>query len=526
MKSTFIPRDPKVILLSLLAIMVSPAAAPASEVSLPLTVGPTRQLFLDDHLIERAENLRRIIHPARKFAGNPVLWDDGAGGDVTYGTVIPEDGRYRMWYARGRMVCYAESPDGNRYSKPVLDLARIDGQKTNVLFAADRRNIGKQAELKYEGPEIPDFSQFSGVTRTRETDPAKRYIMGFISIAPNYSGPRETPFHPGQRRAFGVAASADGLNWKLVNSWATDTFVDGPTYWLWDPKRDRYVQYGRTKLIAPEVTTAWGLKGLPKVPLAPDWHAYLKSTVWGRAVARAESPDLITWDILDAGKSPVVLTADALDPPGTEMYAMQVFAYEGLYIGLIKVWRRMMDALGPFEIQLAVSRDGYKFERVGDRSPLISEGGIGEWDRFNVSTFMNDPIVAGDELQLYYSAQAARHSPYRGKDSGPMGAGAGYASVKRDRFVSLSASHDGGTLQTKPVRLTGRTLRLNGKSDRGSIVVEVLDSAGQVQARSKPWRADSLDGAVEWETGSLPLNQPVVLRLQVTNAHLFALWSS
>ena len=506
---------------ALLSASLSPAATPVE-----IELGAHRQLFLDDHLIDRADNLRRVVHPARKFAGNPVLWDTGAGGDVTYGSVIPEDGKFRMWYARGRMVSYAESTDGNRFSKPALDLVRIDGQKTNVLFSSDRRNIGKQSELKYEGLEMVDFSQLSGVTRTRETDPAKRYLMGFISIQPQYSGPRETPFHPKERRGFGVAASPDGLRWTLVNSWATETFIDGPTYWLFDPQRGRYVQYGRTKLIAPEVAKAWGLNGLPTVPVSPEWHEYLRRTVWGRAVSRAESNDLITWDILDVGKSPVVLTADAQDPPGAEMYAMQVFAYEGLYIGLIKVWRRLMEAAGPFEIQLAVSRDGYKFERVGDRSALISEGGIGEWDRFNTSTFMNDPIVLGDEMRIYFSAQAARHSPYRGKDLGEPGAGVGYATVKRDRFVSLATSYDGGTLQTKLLRFSGRNLKLNAKADFGSIVVEVLDRAGQVRARSKPWRADSLDGAVEWESGSLPANEAVVLRLHLKNAHLFALWFS
>jgi len=107
-----------------------------------------------------------------------------------------------------------------------------------------------------------------------------------------------------------------------------------------------------------------------------------------------------------------------------------------------------------------------------------------------------------------------------------MGAGVGFASIKRDRFVSLTASFDGGTLVTRPLHVAGRTLRLNAKADYGSIVVEVLDAAGQVRAKSKPWRQDSLNGAVEWETGTLPTNEPVTLRLQLSNAHLFALWSS
>ena len=498
----------------------------APAVSAPLPLGATRELFLDDHLIGQTVNLSRITHEARKHPGNPVVWDDAAGGDVTYGSVLQDDGRFRMWYARGRMVAYAESHDGLHWNKPVLDIARVDGERTNVLMASQRRNIGNERNMKYEGPEIVDFSQLSGVMRSRSADPARRYLMGFITIEANYSGPRPSPHHPKERRGFGVAASPDGLRWTLVDRWATDAFIDGPTYWLLDPKRDRYVHYGRALVVTPEATKAWGLTGMPTVPMTPSQHADAKRQGRGRAVCRGESPDLISWDYMDAGSAPVVLTHDPFDPPGTEMYAMQVFYYEGLYIGMIKVWQGGPEYSGPFETQLAVSRDGIRFQRVGFRTPFIREGGVGRWDRFNVSTFMNDPIVVGDDLRIFYSAQLHRHAPYRGPDTTrQMGAGVGFASIKRDRFVSLAASFDGGTLTTKPVRVTGRTLRLNAEADYGSIVVEVLDPTGQVRAKSKSWRQNSLDSAVEWETGTLPVNEPVTLRFQLSNAHLFAVWS-
>ncbi len=39
----------------------------------PITVGATRQLFLDDHLIASQQNVSRQIHPARKHPADPVL---------------------------------------------------------------------------------------------------------------------------------------------------------------------------------------------------------------------------------------------------------------------------------------------------------------------------------------------------------------------------------------------------------------------------------------------------------------------
>ena len=106
------------------------------------------------------------------------------------------------------------------------------------------------------------------------------------------------------------------------------------------------------------------------------------------------------------------------------------------------------------DVQLAVSRDGVHFERVGDRAPFIPCGGVGQWNRFNNAIADNRPIEMSDELWFYYSGRTYRHNPYKGTDSGdeinPLGA-IGVASIKRDRFVSLSASFDGGTIVTKPV---------------------------------------------------------------------------
>jgi hypothetical protein len=31
-----------------------------------------RQLFIDDHIIHSAANLRRVIHPVQKYADNPI----------------------------------------------------------------------------------------------------------------------------------------------------------------------------------------------------------------------------------------------------------------------------------------------------------------------------------------------------------------------------------------------------------------------------------------------------------------------
>ncbi|MBN2270034.1 MAG: hypothetical protein JXN61_05435 [Sedimentisphaerales bacterium] len=473
-----------------------------------ITVGRQKQLFLDDYLIESSTNIERRIHPAEKFDGNPVLWPCESWEPelaTLYGSVIRDEGKFRMWYKSGMGVGYAESGDGIKWGKPQLDLVKVDGQKTNLLFVKRE---------KFKGPEsFPTFWELFGVHKDeKDPDPERRYKMGFLSIIRPYKGPRRDPFHPTDRRGLGLAGSGDGIHWKLINEYATEAICDGATHWLFDASRRKYVLYGRTKKTLPEVESAWSKY---------DWYEQYHS---GRAVARLESVDFLNWNFTEPASAPVVLTADIADEPGTEIYSMMVFPYESLYIGLVQVFHARPETCY-LDVQLAVSHDGLSFTRVGDRTPFIPVGPIGSWDRFNQSLANNPPILVGDKLRFYYGGRTYRHSPYKGKDTGPASGGIGFASIKPDRFVSLQASFDGGRILTKPLTFVGSDLHINAESDFGEILVEVLDLAGNTIATSKPVQDDGLDIAVDWQRGSLKsLKAPVVLRFTLKNACLFALW--
>ncbi len=473
-----------------------------------ITVGRQKQLFLDDYLIESRTNIKRVIHPAQKYEGNPVLWATEPWEpelNVLYGSVIQDEGKYKMWYKSGMGVGYEESNDGIKWVKPRLDLVMIDGQKTNLLFLKRE---------KFKGPEIlPTFWEPFGVHKDEEEpDPSRRYKMGFLSIIRPYKGPRRDPFHPTDRRGLGIAGSPDGIHWKLIDAFATEAICDGDTHWMFDEARKKYVLYGRTKKTLPEVESAWSKY---------DWYKQYHS---GRAVARLESGDFLKWDFTDPATAPVVLTADIEDEPGTEIYSMKVFPYESVYIGLVQVFHARPETCY-LDVQLAVSHDSINFTRVADRSPFIPVGPVGSWDRFNQSLANNSPILVGDELRFYYGGRTYRHGPYKGEDTGPKGGGIGFVTVKKDRFVSLEASYDGGEILTKPLILIGSNLHINAKSDFGEILIEVLDLAGNNIARSKTIRNDSLDILVDWKRGSLKdVKSPVVLRFTLRNACIFAVW--
>jgi hypothetical protein len=452
--------------------------------------------------------VERSIHPARKFEGNPVLWprEEWEGKvALVYGSVIREGGKYRMWYHSGPGVSYAESDDGIHWRRPGLGIVEVDRHPTNVV-------INRHA-AEGEPGHIPYYYELFGVTcDDRDPNASRRYKMGFLSIQREYSGPREDPFHRGSRRGLGVATSPDGIHWTLVDSWASEAICDGGTHWMFDPARKTFVLYGRTKHISPDVAKAWA---------DDEW---VQRHHWGRAVARIESPDFVNWNTTEPAAAPVVMAADVHDPPGTEIYSMSVFPYESVYIGLVQVFHNRPGECY-LDVQLAVSHDSFEFTRVGDRSPFIPVGNIGTWDRFNNSIANNPPIAVGDELRFYYSGRTYRHSPYEGPDRGESGGGIGFATIQRDRFVSLCASFDGGTITTKPLALAGSTLHLNVKSDFGTIVVRVNDARGKLVAESRPIRQDRLDIPVEWAEGDLSdATGPVVLEIELANAHLYALW--
>ena len=490
--------------LVLLALFPTTLCAVAADSAIVLDA--RRQLFLDDYLIASLTRVKRTVEPARKFQGNPVLWPTEKWEEtraLLYGSILRDDGKFRMWYLSGHSVAYAESDDGIHWTKPRLDLTLVGGERSNVLFA--KKNI-------YDGPDaFPFFHELFGVHRDdRTSDPSRRYIMGFLDIDWKYNGPDGLPWRKTQRRGLGVAGSPDGIHWKLIDNWATSALVDGATHWMFDSTRGRYILYGRTLNSSSEVVATW------------QTNTWFKQWYSGRAVARVESADFLKWDFTRPGSAPIVLSADLQDKPGTEIYSMKVFPYEGIYIGLVQVFHATPDD-ATIDIQLAVSRDTIHFTRVGDRGLFLPVGPIGSWDRFNLSLANNDPIVAGDELRFYYSGRLYRHTPYSGPDKGVEKSGIGFATIQRDRFVALEASFDGGEILTKPVKLNG-TLHLNAKSDFGEIIVEVLDTSGKLLVRSKPVQRDALDLPVEWSSAFAPPADPVTLRIKLTNARLFALW--
>src|SRR4051794_8305578 len=99
-------------------------------------------LFLDYRDYERVEGFTRLLEPARKFAGNPVMrperpWEGNRL--YLYGTVAYDAEReeFQLWYTTlgaGTRGCYAVSRDGIAWERPELDVVAWEEGRSNILW--------------------------------------------------------------------------------------------------------------------------------------------------------------------------------------------------------------------------------------------------------------------------------------------------------------------------------------------------------------------------------------------------------
>ena len=174
------------------------------------------------------------------------------------------------------------------------------------------------------------------------------------------------------------------------------------------------------------------------------------------------------------------------------------------------------------------SRDGVNFKRWND---AFIPPGPERPDTWNYSHLgmASQPVETASDLP-----GAARELSFFGKESGWTGTSCTLRrfTLRLDGFVSISAPMSGGELVTRPLRFTGKRLRLNfATSAVGSIRVELQRPDGTpVKGYSledcHEVYGDTLDRQVVWKSGNslASLNgQAIRLRFVLKSADLYAL---
>ncbi len=476
-----------------------------------LDIGSRRELFLDNHLIDRMEGEAslRLHHP---MARERVLvhdqpWEGSGSG---YHSVFQDGDLYRMYYKawhleptqgklnskrHPRYCCYAESDDGVRWRKPELGLHEFQGsKKNNIAIASGSRgplnvDAGHPAVFEDTNPNAAPGARYKAILRS--SDP--KALLPF--------------------------KSADGIHWSPMTDepmLAKLGAFDSQNLAFWDPTIGKYRAY---------------------------WRIFKEGI---RDIRTATSDDLVNWS------NPVDLVYG--DSPAEHLYTNQVKPYHRaphILIGfptryIDRGWSDSMKALPQLqhrelrassverygtaitEALLMASRDGLKFKRWNEAflRPGIERTDTWHYGHQYIAWHLvetrSDLTGAPNELSLY-----AVESYWTGKGSALR-----RYTLRLDGFVSLHAPMGGGEVITPPLKFSGSQLTLNfATSAAGSVRIELQDSTGKPidgfsLADCPDHFGDTIERPVTWKNGgdlSSLRGKSTRLRIQLRDADLYSI---
>ena len=414
---------PAAFVLALLGCCLGAAGASAAPAS-------RKYLLLDDRVVERVDNVRLRVGTVTKHPANPLFkedrpWEvrfDNVYVNVTYDEATR---RYQLWYSpfivdeltTGTPV--PKRPEVRYHSTPTREMGLCYATSSDgIHWDKPALNL-----IDFNGSKANNLvvrcSHGGGVLRDgQEKDPARRYkLFGGQQI-------------PGQKRQFQVAFSPDGIHWAepLI---CPEVGVDGDTHnnAIWAPELGKYVG----------ITRRW---------LAGE-----------RLVMRTESTDFTRWS----------RAVEVMRGTGeNQTYAMPIFPYAGVYLGLVMVINTRTDLV---QCELAWSPDTVLWQRIDPGHALIPNSPTpGDYDSGCVYAGVT-PVIRGDEIQLYYGASNAPHTTWR---DGFLA----LATLPADRFAGYVAEQAEGTILTQPLVLAGKELLVNADASGGEFAVEILDANG------------------------------------------------
>ena len=467
---------------ALLALMLAPSAAlqagerpadakvePPSDVTRESLAVSDGHLLLDSRVIADVQNARLTLGAVEKHAANPLMGEDKPWEvrfDNLYANVLydPADRLYKCWYSpfivdRSSKGMTLKQRNSTPYRPP-------SGREMGVCYAVSRDG------LKWEKPEL-NLVAFEGskannlvlrgphgagiLMDTHDPNPQRRYKMF---------------------RAEDMRFSADGLHWCApASSSGISSKSDTHNNMLRIGKPDRYVGFVR-----------------------------LWESGWGRGqriVGRTESVDLKQW-----AKAVEVLRCD----PQNQAYAMPVFRYADVYLGLVAVFRTKEDRV---HAELAWSPDTVTWHRIQPGTPFIGNSpNEGDYDWGCIYPAVS-PVVLKNEIRIYYGGSNGKHTSWR------------------DGFLCLASLRPDGWAgyepkdTTAPAIITTRPLVC-----RGAILWITCDvqRGGQVKATTLDESGGVADGTIITATStraragqlSKCRNRPVTLRLEITNAKVYS----
>jgi hypothetical protein len=363
--------------------------------------------------------------------------------DNMYANVIfdTDESLFKLWYNPFIVdKCTTSTPVDERSSVQY----RPDQEEMGICYA------GSDDGVAWQKPDL-GLVEFDGNTRNN-------LVMRRMHGAGIY----HDVFDPDPARRYkafmqnGSAVSPDGFHWTTSECPDVEAMGDTHNNAFWDERTGRYV--GITRL----------------------WDS------GQRIVGRTESVDYVHWT-----KAAEVMRHHP-DESHRQTYAMPVFPYGGVYLGILMLLDTTTDTV---DCELAWSPDTVEWERISPGTPLIPRGPVGSFD-WGCVYGAAYPIEHDGELLLYYGGSDGQHTGWR---KGALG----LARLRPDGFAGLR-SVDGttGEVVTCPVSCSGESLVVTTDAAQGSLGVEVLEADGGEMVDGLNVSEDVTDHRVVWRSGS------------------------
>ncbi len=458
-------------------VPIEPSPSPARG-----TIVLQKHLLLDDRVIDRTENVRLTPGRVTKDPCRPLFQEDRPWEprfDNLYANVLHDEGEglYKCWYSpfiidERTTGVPRDQRSGRNYIK-----VTPNHREMGVCYAVSSDGItwekpdlglvefngSKANNLVLRGP------HGAGVFRdARDQNSARRYKMFTKS---------------GEPGDMAVAFSADGLRWsRLASCPEIGSAGDTHNNAFWAAELGKFVG----------ITRMWSKQD-------------------GRLVGRCESEDFLKWtkavDVMHR------LPAD----PHRQTYAMPVFRYANVYLGLVMLLDTKTDLV---DCELAWSPDTVRWERVCPGTPMIPRGAASSYDSGCIYAAAC-PIVRPGEIRLYYGGSNGPHTTWRD----------GFfclARLRPDGFAGYEPSRPetAGTVITAPILCTGKQLVVSADAEGGSLRVGIEGDDGLSVERSQPITTNVTDAGLRWQGGrdlSPWVGRTVRVRLELKAAKAYAL---
>ncbi len=191
----------------------------------PVSIGSRLEPFVDDFLIERMDGASLVLHEP-SFREAVFTFDRPWEGNVsTYVTVFRDGPGVRMYYRGANFdpstqktgpesICFAESPDGIRWTRPDLGLFEFEGSKANNIV--------------WTGPGSHNFTPF------RDSNPACPPAERYKALG-------------GDDKGLFAFASPDGIRWtRLAEAPVlTGSWFDSQNLAFYDQAAGEYREFHR-----------------------------------------------------------------------------------------------------------------------------------------------------------------------------------------------------------------------------------------------------------------------------------------